>query len=427
MWIAAIILLLIALFFLLYNPLEQASSGSGGRRKKGKLDFYSKGFDSGFSIAEIKLLWAAAKMADLDNPPAVFGSVSELDKTISQISKDIKISDMKSTDPEAVLLKKLFDYRKRLEMNKPRNKSGLKSTRDISIGQKLAIRVDGGGLYTSKVVENEPNYLTITIPAGEPLPPGFSWRLQKLNIYFWRKNDAGYFFQTKVIDAYHDPKSMHFRLYHSDNILRSQKRKSIRSPAKINARMYLLKSIDEANQWPEASPGLSCEIVDLSEDGAAVRIGGRGKKNSPLKFQFKIKDETVVVSGIVKRVDYNREKDESILHVEFMPPPELTRMILLSYVFNINNLKEESFNRTPDKFDIISGVSGTEHVSEGSDGSEENAGTSVISEDESGISKTDKNAADAENGQQSVSEDTGIDSSDEIPELESVPEDENNI
>ena len=322
------------------------------------MEFYSKGMDAGFSLQEINLLWSASQRADLMNPPAIYGSVEELDKAINQIAGERKFSERKGVEPETVILKKLFDYRKKVEMGKPKYRSGLKSTRNIAIGQRLTIRADGVGVYSSKVVENEQGYLTMTIPVGDPLPGGFSWRQVKLNIYFWRKEDAGYFFQTRVIDKFYDRHNLLFRIYHSDNILRSQKRRSVRAPARISARLYPLKSLEDANQWMESSPGLSCLIVDLSEYGAALKIGGRGKKNLPFKLQFKIRDEIVVLPGVVKRVQYKPKPDESTLHVEFLPPGENTRMILLSYVFDIDRSRAKGENVAEnDTLNVISGIS----------------------------------------------------------------------
>ncbi|RKX81164.1 MAG: hypothetical protein DRP60_01395 [Spirochaetes bacterium] len=355
MWIILLVLLIITLFFVLSKPGRLHSPKLGGR---GRVEFYSKGMDAGFSLQEINLLWSASQRADLMNPPAIYGSVEELDKAINQIAGERKFSERKGVEPETVILKKLFDYRKKVEMGKPKYRSGLKSTRNIAIGQRLTIRADGVGVYSSKVVENEQGYLTMTIPVGDPLPGGFSWRQVKLNIYFWRKEDAGYFFQTRVIDKFYDRHNLLFRIYHSDNILRSQKRRSVRAPARISARLYPLKSLEDANQWMESSPGLSCLIVDLSEYGAALKIGGRGKKNLPFKLQFKIRDEIVVLPGVVKRVQYKPKPDESTLHVEFLPPEENTRMILLSYVFDIDRSRAKGENVAEnDTLNVISGIS----------------------------------------------------------------------
>ena len=359
MWIIILAVLVAALFFILTKP---GSIKAPAIRRQGRIEFYTKGLDAGFSLSEINLLWTAARKASLENPPSIYGSVEELDKAINVIAGTKKFGDRKGGDPETFILKKLFEYRKKVEMSRPKYRSGLKSTRNIAIGQRLTIRADGIGLYSSKVVENERGHLTITIPVGDPLPHGFSWRQVKLNIYFWRKDDAGYFFQTRLIERFYDRRNLHFRVMHSDNILRSQKRRSVRAPASLPARLYPLRNLDEATQWMESSPGLSCLIIDISEDGAALKIGGRGKKNQAFKLQFKVREEIVVVSGAVKRVIYREKEDESTLHVEFLPVSENTRMALLSYVFDIDRKRANgSLMEDQDTLSVISGVNPERH------------------------------------------------------------------
>lgn len=432
MWIILLVLLIAALFLILSKPGSIHPPKLGGR---GKIEFYSKGMDAGFSLSEINLLWSAARRAELENPPGIYGSVEELDRAINQIAGGRKFSERKGVEPDTVILKKLFNYRKKVEMGKPKYRSGLKSTRSIAIGQRLTIRADGIGIYSSKVVENEQSYLTITIPVGDPLPGGFSWRQAKLNVYFWRKEDAGYFFQTRVIDRFYDRRNLHFRVFHSDNILRSQKRRSVRSPARIPARLYPLKSLDDANLFMESSPGLSCMIVDLSEDGAALKIGGRGKKSMPFKLQFKIRNEIVVLPGVVKRVQYKPKTEESTLHVEFLPPPENTRMILLSYVFDIDRSRARGGNAEDQQtLNVISGIS----AESGAEDSDESDVADVSdAEDESDISDVADVAGEADSsgsaevggGGSAGDEDSepaaemeALDDDDVVEELESISE-----
>ncbi len=415
MWIIVLVILMAALIFLFVKPGNIKAPSVKGH---GRIEFYSKGMDAGFSLSEINLLWTASQKAELENPPSIYGSVEELDKAINQITGGKKFADLKGNDPETVILKKLFEYRKKVEMSRPKYRSGLKSTRNIAIGQRLTIRADGIGVYSSKVVENEQSYLTITIPIGDTLPGGFSWRQGRINIYFWRKDDAGYFFQTKLIDRFYDRKNLHFHVHHSDNILRSQKRKSVRANASIPARMFPLKTLDEANQWMESSPGLSCLIVDLSEDGAAMKIGGRGKKNQPFKLQFKIRDEILVVSGAVKRVNYKSKEDESTLHVEFLPPSELTRMAILSYVFDIDRKRANSDDEfRQDTLSVISGVTPEPH-SDNTLAEEETANTEVAfdSDKEDNLSEDETTEAIAE-----VEEIQELEEIETVEELESVP------
>ena len=318
--------------------------------------FYSRGMDAGFSIAEIKLLRDAARRANLANPVSLYGSVEELDRTIRHISGKLKFAEREGGDPETVILKKLFEYRTRVEMGRSRYRSGLKSTRAVMVGQKLTLRAAGAGVYSSEVVENEQGYLAITIPAGEPLPPGFSWRKGKLNIYFWCREDAGYFFQTRVIERFSDRRNLHFRVYHSDEVLRSQKRRSVRAPARIPARFFPLRSLDEANDPPDPASGRGCMIVNLSEDGAALHVNWRGRRNQAFKLHFKVNEEMIIVAGVIKRVHYKPADDESILHAEFLPLSITTRMALLSYVFDIGRRRVSASNReNRRKLSMVSG------------------------------------------------------------------------
>ena len=330
MWVIILGLLIALLVMILRGP-----SAAKGPRRQGRLMFCSRGMDAGFSLAEIKLLWDAARRAELADPVSLYGSVQELDRTIGHITGEKGFAGREGGDPETIILKKLFEYRTKLEMGRSRYRSGLKSTRGIMPGQKLTIRVGGAGVYASEVVDNEPGYLTITIPSGNPLPPGFSWRGGKLNIYFWRREDAGYFFQTRVIERFSDRRNLHFRIYHSDEVLRSQKRRSVRAPARIPARFFALRNLDEVNDDPESDSGRGCLIVNISEDGAALQVEWRGRRNQAFKLHFKVNDELIAVSGVVKRVHYGSDGNESVLHVEFLPPSINVRMALLAYVFDI--------------------------------------------------------------------------------------------
>ncbi|MDC7223661.1 MAG: PilZ domain-containing protein [Spirochaetales bacterium] len=304
--------------------------------------FYSRGKDAGFKWSEISLLWKAAVLADVDVPSKIYFSLDELDNCINIINQKYGILDRKShSDPSVKeLVGKLFDYRKKVEFNKPRYKRGLKTTRDIPLNQLMKIRTSEAGIHSTTVCGNTDTYMVISYPKGEPVPMGFSWRGRVLNIYFWRGNDAGYFFQSRLIDSYKDSENKFFRMAHTDHLLRSQKRKSVRAEAQFAAQMYRFKSPASFNHTIETNPGLFCVVTDISEDGAAVRVGGRGKKGMALKLQFKIRENLVVVNGVVKSVNYNFEKDQSILHIELMPLEEAMKFAVLSYVYDVDGSRK---------------------------------------------------------------------------------------
>jgi len=179
------------------------------------------------------------------------------------------------------------------------------------------------------------------------LPPGFSWKNQQIGVYFWRQGDAGYFFNTKVIDDFFDKKYPIIHIAHTSNLIRSQKRQSVRVEVGKNALLFPLRSTQEANEEVEVSQGLRCKLLDISEDGASVLIGGRAKVGLPVKLQFVLTEPTIVINCIVKGVNYDNSKNRSILHLQTLPISKNTRNQILIYVYNIFQDREDTVAKTP--------------------------------------------------------------------------------
>jgi c-di-GMP-binding flagellar brake protein YcgR len=177
--------------------------------------------------------------------------------------------------------------------------------------------------------------MAISYPEGPKLPPDFTWKGQKLNVYFWRQDDAGYVFESKVIDDFYNQKYPILHISHSDSLVRSQKRRSIRAETDIPASIYPLKSIEGATEEPESRGGLRCKVRDISEDGAAVLIGGKAKVGMPLKIQFKLSKSTLVMPGVVKGVNHNQNKNQSILHVQSKPLSSSSKNRILMFVYDL--------------------------------------------------------------------------------------------
>ncbi|MFW5784472.1 MAG: PilZ domain-containing protein, partial [Spirochaetota bacterium] len=232
-------------------------------------------------------------------------------------------------------LNKLFDFRKRVEFNLPKYRIGITSSRSITPQQQLRITFPGSGIYYAKVVENMRRYMAISYPKGKPLPPGFSWEKHKINVYFWRPEDAGYRFETRVLGDYLDRKFPILHIAHSDNLVRAQKRGSIRAQLNTNGRLYPLRSIEESDEEWETSGGYRCRFVDISEDGAAVMVGGRAKPGLPVKLQTELYDKPVVLSGIIKGVTYKQNKNVSILHIQARPTSPAMKNFILTFVYGI--------------------------------------------------------------------------------------------
>lgn len=301
---------------------------------KEPIKFYVAGFDSGFKPHQISLLWKLAKNSKLADFTSLFWSVPVLDKTITQLIAVEKTKGTISSPSFQTFLSKLYQFRTKIELES--GKKGLESTKNLDIGQHVRIILKGSGVFSSKINAVSRD-LVLSLPKkdGKILISGIDWVGKPISIYFWRKNDAAYVFDTVVKDSgvYNGESVIH--ISHSPDLLRTQKRKSIRCACHMYAQMYVIRSEISDPTVIENEPGLKCLLEDISEDGALIRIGGKGVKNMQIKLQFTIADSFIVMSGIVRGVDYDDQKKQSLLHFECTTISAPMKNAILSYVYNV--------------------------------------------------------------------------------------------
>ena len=326
MWIVILLLLLIVLTTIIVLT-------GGGKKWR---EFYINGADAGFSVVEMRMLKKAAEQAGLENPTTIFFSIDMLDHSISVLSKIVEDNGVEYTPDESGLLKKLYDYRKTIEFNKPRYKSGIKHTLELKQGQNVKITLGKSGLFNSEILEIDDDFLTISYPSGNTLPQGVSWRGQNLRVYFQKTNDASYYFETHVKDDYYDRSFKLLHIAHSGSILRSQRRKSVRTKAEFPVTIFILQDMSQVDNLVQAEGGFRGEMMDISEDGASLIIGGMGKDGLLLKLQFQMESSILVLCGVIRYFEYKEDLDRSILHLQFMQPDEETRNKILSFVYNVH-------------------------------------------------------------------------------------------
>lgn len=332
------VILLIGLMLLMLILVIFLRSAGGGSFPW--IHFYTKGKESGFSLREINLLRKVAVQNRLENPISLFWSIKQLDRSIKGMLIKFRSEGKENDETSIRFISKLYDFRKKVELSLPRYTLGLKTTRKIATHQRLKITLPGIGTYNASVVENLRRYMAISYPEGPKLPPGASWKNQRINVYFWRADDAGYVFESKVLDDFIEQQYPILHISHSDNIIRSQKRRSVRVEVRRPAFLYPLSSIAAANEQEENNSGLRCRLIDISEDGAAALVGGRAKVGLAVKLQFRLTDSTLVMCGVVKGVTFNQKKNQSILHIQAVPLSLRQRNRILSYVYNIFQERE---------------------------------------------------------------------------------------
>jgi len=306
------------------------------------VQFFAKGKDEGFSLKEIELLHKLAVKSELEEPTSLFFSIDQFDSCIKSLVRNMRTSGTENNKEEHDFLSKLYDYRKKIEMEKPGNKHGIVNSRQIAEGQQLRIMLKDWGVFKAQIIKNNAQHMVISKPVSDKidLPGSFSWQGEKLSIYFWRNEDAGYTFSSIVQDEMYSKGLASLRLSHAESLARTQKRKSIRVRLHKPAFLYPIMNEDEASK-PEAIPGLKCFLEDLSDTGCAVSVGGKATTNMRLKVQFVLNNFVLCMSGTVRSLQYKDDQKKSLVHIESDPLPTEVRNQILGEIFGMSDDDED--------------------------------------------------------------------------------------
>ena len=316
-----------------------------------QIKFFSTGSDNGFKFNEILLLWKLAKMGDIEEPIALFISVPTLNQAISNVLTDARRRGIENTEKVQNFLTKLYKFRTKLNLEHD-NKKGLDSTKYLDKGQRLRIILPGHGVFSSEILNNGYE-MVIRLPLQNNVikVPSDQWVNHQISVYLWRKGDASYVFDTRVTNAGVFNGQTVIYLAQTNQLLRAQKRRSVRCECNLNAAMYFIKSEIIDFNLVEAEPGYKVVLEDISEDGAMIRVGGQGMVNAQIKLQFTLGDTLILMYGIVRAVEYNKEINQSRLHFECIHLEEDMKNAILSFVYNV---------LPPEQKDVFDALSATE-------------------------------------------------------------------
>ena len=299
------------------------------------IKFFAAGKDQKFSMSEILTLWKLARMCDLEEPISLFYSVPSLSRCITHIIEEAEEKGTQDTPQIQEFLSKLYKYRTKIELESDQKK-GLDSTKGLEKGQKLRIILPGKGLFESQILNNG-RELIIKLPTQKGVLKfkGDEWVDQDISIYLWRKGDANYVFDSRVLGTSVFNGQPALFITQSDKIFRAQKRRSVRCECHLPAALYIIKDALINYSTVETTPGYKCILEDISEDGAMIRIGGKGVSNTQIKIQFELEGTFILMFGIIKAVEFNAEINQSRLHFECTHVEPTMKNHILSFVYKV--------------------------------------------------------------------------------------------
>lgn len=360
MYIGLSILLLIVLLFLFLSITGL------GKKISDFSKFFAQGKDKGFSSSDLSLLWRTSKIVGVEDKATLFWSVQALDRCIKFIARQVDnpITE-ESREKMQVILNNLYDYRTKIELEEVQKRRSLESTKEIFVGQICIVLVPNETTIYAKLTANNKNGLVLALfDASLARAKTISWMNKTIRVYFWRQKDAGYIFSSKVISMKELDDRIELSVMHSNKILRTQKRKSVRASCKFPSLMFPLRSDAEFNSKYESSGGVKCTVCDISEDGAMFFVKGKAAKGIKMKLQFKIRDVPVVMCGKIVRFLYDQPTNRSRVHFQCELLEQKAKNTILSYVYNIALEDNYNFstNILDDEFKITDADNGSELV-----------------------------------------------------------------
>lgn len=306
-----------------------------GNRKKNIFllrQFNQKMAAAGFTSRETAVLYELALAEKIENPAEVLRSYKNLDTVIKSLMQKFLLTGKEKDADSQEFLGKLLDYRKQITVQRLNMRKRLFSSNEIRAGQEVQVVLADMGIFTTRVVHHD-LYFAVLSPVFFDLPPNFKWENRKVIVFFRKKNDGEYSFNTVVAQEITDPGTGDFALlmHHQENLFHTQKRQSLR--ALLNKRAHFYSASSGTKQNFEESK--SCTLYDISDSGCSVIMEGKMNAARAVIIQIVLNGQLIGINGECLSVQYNKAKNISMLHIRADAMPREVKNIILAVMFGL--------------------------------------------------------------------------------------------
>jgi c-di-GMP-binding flagellar brake protein YcgR len=277
----------------------------------------------GLTPAHIDMLENLVRVCKLKQPFLLFTSTTLLDDTLKKGLHSIDNARDLAEDERENRRAIVFQIKQIVEQS-GRKGAQLSSTTSLKPGQMLTITPEGAGPFSSKVISNMKDFLTVGAPT-QPAGADTRWmRGTKLSVYLWKENDAGYSFQSKVL-GYDTVKGIPSVLIQHSKTLRREQRRRSRRRELMRPCFYFPIRIVESGEGRRAERKAVVDqslrtlgtVVDLSAGGCAIQTLNPIDKGKLVMIEFDI-DRTAPIRAYGKVAHIHRQRGRGgVMHVMF--------------------------------------------------------------------------------------------------------------
>ncbi len=277
----------------------------------------------GLTAPAADLLENLVRMCKLKQPLLVFTSASLLDDTLKKGLYSLDNAREMAEEEKENRRATIFQIKQTLERT-GRSGGELKSTTFLRPGQLLTVTPGDGTPFSSKVISNMKDFLTVSAPA-QPAGADTRWkRGTPLSVYLWRDNDAGYSFVSKVL-GYDTLKGVPSVLIQHSRTLRREQRRRARRREIMRQCFYYPIRIVETGDGRRAQRKATVEqnmrtlgiVQDLSAGGCAIQAMNPFDRGKLVMVEFEL-ERKAPVRAFGKVMHIHREKGRGgVMHIMF--------------------------------------------------------------------------------------------------------------
>jgi c-di-GMP-binding flagellar brake protein YcgR len=334
-----VFLVILFVFGSRFSSRSRTGKSRGKKKHYGRFVFSRISKQFGLSKTEIKILSHLAKINNVREPYLLFSNAHLLDEVLKNSIYKLNQNYDILPDEKEKKLNTFFQIKQKLDIKLKRG-LGIKSTNLIRSGQPLLVIFYDGSKIGSKVLRNFKSYLVCSIPIDVAQNRGKWQRGARVKVLFWRQNDSGYSFMSKIIDFGKVEETPAMYLQHASGLKRNQQRKTKRKSLNRKCFYYPIEVLTFGEghkaqrktiiQYNMRRMGT---VIDICAGGCSVACTHSMDPGKYLKMEFKINlDEEHTAFGRIRRV--TEQNNFITMHIVFTKISSHLRNQIYSHVYN---------------------------------------------------------------------------------------------
>lgn len=310
------------------------------QRKFNRNVFQRMASNVGLAKTQLESLEKLIKVCKVKQPFLIFSNAGLLDDILKKGIYSVNHNKELSEGDKEKRLNDYYKIKEKLERSSRRG-VGITSTNLIRPGQSIVISLPDGTQLQTKIVTNLKRMLVCAIP-DELAADSLTWkRGTNIKAHFWRNNDSGYVFASKILGYDSVQGRPTFLIQHSRTLKRNQQRKFRRRPLARSCFFYPIEIVSvgkgrnvRRRAYVQENFKHIGNFLDISAGGCSVNSQAPLERGKLLMIMFEIeRGERLTAYGKVRRVTQSKGLF-SVMHIMFTKVTSRNLNNIYSYVYN---------------------------------------------------------------------------------------------